>query len=303
MLLNISSKKKNSLIVIILNYNHGKYLKKNINSFLSQTYLPDKILIIDDGSTDNSRSFIKKIKNKSKIISTKIFKKNLGPIARLNQSLKYIKHSHFIFFGADDFLIDVKALEMAMEAFNKYPKAGIASSLIVNADKSSLIVKKVKTPIVSNKTIFFNKEEVVNIFKKYGWWINSHPLIIRSEAFFNEKMKFINLGRYMDILVFYKLAFKYGSIFIPRYTGAYRLVKNQYGQKKVHSMIDNINFNQFILELKKIKILRKDKDFFKKVLYIRKMTTFNSLFLRFFYLLFLNPKFLFFYYWSRLPKF
>ena len=303
MLLNISSKKRNSLIVIILNYNHGKYLKKNINSFLSQTYLPDKILIIDDGSTDNSRSFIKKIKNKSKIISTKIFKKNLRPIARLNQSLKYIKHSHFIFFGADDFLIDVKALEMAMEAFNKYPKAGIASSLIVNADKSSLIVKKVKTPIVSNKTIFFNKEEVVNIFKKYGWWINSHPLIVRSEAFFHEKMKFINLGRYADILVFYKLAFKYGSIFIPRYTGAYRLVKNQYGQKKVHSMIDNINFNQFIVELKKIKILRKDKDFFKKVLYIRKMTTFNSLFLRFFYLLFLNPKFLFFYYWSRLPKF
>ena len=144
---------------------------------------------------------------------------------------------------------------------------------------------------------------MVNIFKKYGWWINSHPLIVRSEAFFNEKMKFINLGRYMDILVFYKLAFKYGSIFIPRYMGAYRLVKNQYGQKKVHSMIDNINFNQFIVELKKIKILRKDKDFFKKVLYIRKMTTFNSLFLRFFYLLFLNPKFLFFYYWSRLPKF
>ena len=48
----------------------------------------------------------------------------------------------------------------------------------------------------------------------------------------------------------------------------------------------NINFNQFIVELKKIKILRKDKDFFKKVLYIRKMTTFNSIFLRFFYLLF-----------------
>lgn len=74
MLLNISSKKRNSLIVIIINYNHGKYLKKNINSFLSQTYPPDKILIIDDGSTDNSRSFIKKIKISQKLYLQKYLK-------------------------------------------------------------------------------------------------------------------------------------------------------------------------------------------------------------------------------------
>ena len=60
------------ITVYITNYNYSKYLKKSINSVISQSYRNFELIIIDDGSTDSSKkSIIEKIK------SSKIKKKNL----------------------------------------------------------------------------------------------------------------------------------------------------------------------------------------------------------------------------------
>lgn len=61
--------KNNPLITVyITNHNYGKYIKKAIDSVLGQTYTNFELIIIDDGSTDNSKSIIKRYINKKKII-------------------------------------------------------------------------------------------------------------------------------------------------------------------------------------------------------------------------------------------
>ena len=42
--------------IIIPNYNKEKYIEKCVNSVLEQSYMPKEIIIVDDCSTDNSRS-------------------------------------------------------------------------------------------------------------------------------------------------------------------------------------------------------------------------------------------------------
>ncbi len=44
--------------IVIVNYNYGRYLTKCIESALAQDYEPKEVIVVDDGSTDDSRAVI-----------------------------------------------------------------------------------------------------------------------------------------------------------------------------------------------------------------------------------------------------
>jgi glycosyltransferase involved in cell wall biosynthesis len=91
------------LTILICNYNHGKYIEKLLKSVEQQSVQPNKIIIIDDGSSDNSQKFLQKYSNseKYKIIFNK---KNEGVIFRMNQGLDLITTEYFMVYGADDII-------------------------------------------------------------------------------------------------------------------------------------------------------------------------------------------------------
>jgi len=54
--------------IIINNYNYGRYLRSAIDSALGQTYFNTEIIVVDDGSTDNSPEIIKSYEERIKSI-------------------------------------------------------------------------------------------------------------------------------------------------------------------------------------------------------------------------------------------
>ena len=50
--------------VIIPSYNYGKFIEQTINSVLNQTYKNYQLIIVDDGSTDNSLDILYKFSKK-----------------------------------------------------------------------------------------------------------------------------------------------------------------------------------------------------------------------------------------------
>ena len=64
--------KKNNLIasVLIVNFNNARYLTKCLNSIFNQDYKKIEIIVIDDQSSDNSLTILKKFSKKIKIIKT-----------------------------------------------------------------------------------------------------------------------------------------------------------------------------------------------------------------------------------------
>ena len=99
--LNILYKIKDKISVIIPTYNRGHLIFKSINSVLNQTYQNIEILIIDDGSTDNTEYLIHKLNN-SKIKYIKL-KENKGASFARNIGIQKASGKYISFQDSDDF--------------------------------------------------------------------------------------------------------------------------------------------------------------------------------------------------------
>ena len=87
--------------IIVPVYNTAKYLNKCINSLLNQTLKEIEIILINDGSTDNSESIIKKYKDKRiKYIS----KKNEGIGKTRNLGIEKTNGEYLAFIDSDDYI-------------------------------------------------------------------------------------------------------------------------------------------------------------------------------------------------------
>ena len=87
--------------IIINNFNYAAYVGQAIDSALAQTYKPIEVIVVDDGSTDNSREIISSYGEK--IIS--VFQSNGGLNAACNAGWKVSKGDIVIFLDSDDVLL------------------------------------------------------------------------------------------------------------------------------------------------------------------------------------------------------
>lgn len=93
----------NLVSIIIPVYNVDKYLDECLNSILNQTYKNLQLIIIDDGSTDNSTKIIEIYEKK---FSNMIFlrQQNKGVSVARNLGIQYITGDYVLFIDSDDFL-------------------------------------------------------------------------------------------------------------------------------------------------------------------------------------------------------
>lgn len=92
--------------IIIINYNYARFLKKCIFSVISQKYENKEIIIVDDGSIDDSRKVIESFDDS--II--KLYQTNKGMMEAANAGFAVSSGDIIIFVDADDYLLD-NALE------------------------------------------------------------------------------------------------------------------------------------------------------------------------------------------------
>lgn len=105
--------------IIIPTYNGSKYISSSINSVLNQTYKDWELIIIDDGSTDNTESVVKEIIGLSPLSIRYIKQENRGPNAARNVGLTLSAADFVAFLDSDDVWLPEK-LEKQISLFNTY---------------------------------------------------------------------------------------------------------------------------------------------------------------------------------------
>lgn len=103
--------------IIIDNYNYGKFITECVNSVLQQTYKNIEIVIIDDGSTDNSLELINEKYSKNHLVDI-VSKKNGGQLSTFNEAIKHITGDIIFFLDSDD-MYKNDYIEKALEIYKK----------------------------------------------------------------------------------------------------------------------------------------------------------------------------------------
>ena len=176
--------------VLVPIYNVEKYLEKCINSLLSQTLEDIQIILVNDGSKDNSGTIAKKYaeKNKDKVIYVE--KENGGLSDARNYGLKYATGDFVAFLDSDDY-IEKNAYE---EMYNK--------AIEENADyvECDFIWEYPNKAKIDKQYKYQNKKEMLSFVRVVAW----NKLIKRS-LIIEHNLEFPKGLRYEDVEFTYKL--------------------------------------------------------------------------------------------------
>jgi glycosyltransferase involved in cell wall biosynthesis len=107
------SRSKPSFSIVITNYNYGRFLGSAIDSALSQTVPADQVIVVDDGSTDESRFVISSYGSRI----DPILQENRGQRAAYNTGFKASTGDLVLFLDSDD-LLDTSVVEQVLAHSN-----------------------------------------------------------------------------------------------------------------------------------------------------------------------------------------
>ncbi len=111
--------------VLVPSYNHAPFIERTLRSIFSQTLKPKKLLVIDDGSKDESVEIIKRVLQVCPFESEFIFRENLGLCATLNEGFAKTSGEFFAYVSSDDVWLP-SFLEKRIALLKKRPQAVLA---------------------------------------------------------------------------------------------------------------------------------------------------------------------------------
>jgi uncharacterized protein (DUF1919 family) len=114
-----------SVSVIIPVYNGERFLKEALDNVLNQKYYPLEIIVIDDGSTDQTRTIVNHYADAIRYI----YQKNKGPSAARNTGIKAANGNVIAFLDVDD-LWSLNKLNAQIDIFKQQPHYEIVQGLI-----------------------------------------------------------------------------------------------------------------------------------------------------------------------------
>jgi CMP-N-acetylneuraminic acid synthetase len=142
------------ITVYITNYNYAKYLEKAIKSVLQQTFQDFQLLIIDDGSTDDSLNILDRYEKHDKVFTVR--QSNQGLIRANNVALKLARGKYIMRLDADDYL-DPHALEVLVRELERRPECALVFPDYYLVDEEDNIIRQVRRHDFDNDVSLFDQ--------------------------------------------------------------------------------------------------------------------------------------------------
>lgn len=198
--------------VIIPSYNSARFVPEAVESALAQTVPPDEIIVVDDGSTDDTQARLLPYRGSIRYIS----QRNAGVAAARNRGIRASRGSLIAFLDADDRWLPQK-LERQLECLAAHPDSGLVhTDLLYWNDQTGEL-----TPSLPGRDRF-----VGFCVREFFWWcgVNTSSVLLRRHCLeavglFDER---IPGGYSEDLDLFLRIAPRFQLAFVSEPLVHYR---------------------------------------------------------------------------------
>lgn len=158
---NVGEEMKEQIDVLMATYNGEKYLKKQIDSILNQTYQNIQLIISDDCSNDETRNILKEYEKKDARIKVYYQEENLGCVKNFEFLLKKVKHDIYMLSDQDDVWTPEK-----IEKTYQY----------LQREKADLVFGDLEVVDVALKTMYASFNQYMKLDRKIRKYVNTNKL-------------------------------------------------------------------------------------------------------------------------------
>lgn len=255
--------------IIVPCYNGKKFIKRCFNSILDQSYNDIQLIIVNDGSTDNSENIILDYEDKfieKDIKFEYLYKENGGPSSAINEGLKLVKGKYLTLLDIDDYIMK-ESIELKVDFLEKNNDYDIVRTNGYYVTEDNL-EKEEKLFIVNQK-----EKENIYIFDdlitaKTNNWAGSY--MVRSNKLFEfYKDRNIYESRYgQNLQILLPLAYRGKSGFIDIPLMKYIKQEESLSQvKTLESQINNLlGYKDIRLQLVNEIVDKNEKENYVKVI-------------------------------------
>ncbi|RJR34092.1 MAG: glycosyltransferase family 2 protein [Deltaproteobacteria bacterium] len=225
------------------NYNHGHYLNGALEAILAQSLQPDRIIVVDDASTDNSLEVLGNLARRYKHIRIVQNQANTRCFAYCQTIAQYLERTEleYVYLSAADERVLPGFFEKSIGLLEKFPKAGMCVSWLAFIDEIGHRLAKDRLTnyhshdlhVELRQPIFLSPAEVLKRLKRQPWFIGGMaPALLRRSALADAgghplpEMKLL-----ADWYVVHFIALKYGMCYLPQTLVEFRLVADSMGRQ------------------------------------------------------------------------
>lgn len=219
------------LTVSLPNYNHGHLIGDMLLSILNQSYEDFEVIVVDDGSTDNSLGVIQGFLQRDNRVSLIRNLENKGVLFSLKKILTQATGEYIVFLSADDKVLP-GFFEKSMNLLCNFPEAGLCCSNPVMIDSSSDEVK-IKELRLNDSPCYFPPEKAVSVVQAKRPWIACHASIINRKSLISAGNMISELRWHCDWFALLVVAFRQGFCYLPESLSALRTAPFSYASQGV----------------------------------------------------------------------
>lgn len=179
---------------LVANYNNGKYIAGCLDSILAQDYPNIEIIIVDDGSTDDSTHVVDAYLKQHDNISFFKNEKNYGTGYTKKRCIDLARGEICGFVDSDDKITTDAVTEMCLAHQSNADASLIYSNMFTCDEQLNIIKLKKKQQVVQNSIGFLNEEGYISHFSSF-----------KKKAYLNAKGLNTTLKRADDIDLYLKL--------------------------------------------------------------------------------------------------